>query len=377
MHKLSVLVLNEFDNDSRVKKEAMSLSLHYNVEVMALGKKNLFDCSSDDYGFNVVRVADYNRTSNGVRKKISQILCYIKYFFLTLFALRHSRFVHCNDLNTLPIGVLSRLIFRKVKVVYDAHEYETETIWMKNPFKKKLAKLVEAFLLRFVDGVIVVSDSISEAYSSDYKLPLPVVIKNCPPYSQQLEEDLFRKEFPIEKQSKIFLYQGGLTLGRGVETLLEAFSEPELKDATLIFLGYGYLEDKIKEYASKHSNIYFHDAVLPEVLLNYTASADVGLSLIEDKCLNYRFCLPNKIFEYVQAGLPIIVSDLVEQKKFVDQNGFGFAVDVTNKQSIIEAVLHLTSLDLSELKNKVVNSKEFYCWENESKKLLSLYEQLN
>src|SRR5690606_29915505 len=105
-------------------------------------------------------------------------------------------------------------------------------------------------------------------------------------YVEIEKKDIFREKLGIRPDQKIFLYQGGFTKGRGIEILLETFSQLQDDKKVLVCMGYGPMTAIIQEFATQHASIYFHEAVAPQVLLNYTASADYGISLIEDVCLS-------------------------------------------------------------------------------------------
>jgi len=141
-------------------------------------------------------------------------------------------------------------------------------------------------------------------------------------------------------------------------------------------MGVGQLEYLIQDAAQKYNNIYFHHAVSPGVLLNYTGSADIGISVIEDICLSYKYCLPNKIFEYIMAELPIIVSNLYEMNRFVTQKKIGCVSKENTVDGLIMAINEIINMNYQELKNNVKNLKPIYNWEEQEKILLKLYKEL-
>ncbi|HHH19988.1 MAG TPA: glycosyltransferase, partial [Campylobacterales bacterium] len=186
--------------------------------------------------------------------------------------------------------------------------------------------------------------------------------------------DHFRKKFLIPEDVTVFLYQGALSHGRGILQLVEVFKSID-KKAVVVFMGYGTLEPLIKEASHRYDTIFFHEAVSPDVLLEYTGSADVGLSLIEDTCLSYRYCLPNKMFEYIMVGIPIIVSDLPEMRKVVQEYGVGVIAqngELGLTQVIEEAIL----LSKQAKKESFDRVRREYNWENQEKRLLEVYDAL-
>jgi len=146
-------------------------------------------------------------------------------------------------------------------------------------------------------------------------------------------------------------------------------------DRHLVFLGYGELEGLARDGATRLPNVHFHEAVPPADLLPITAGADVGLCIIEDACLSYFLSLPNKLFEYVSAGLPAVISDFPEMRRLVDDLGVGWPVDVT--ESDIAATLGTISLeDVAERRAAALAGRSSLDWETESAPLVSLYQEL-
>jgi glycosyltransferase involved in cell wall biosynthesis len=284
--------------------------------------------------------------------------------------------VHCHSLSDLPIGVLLKIRKRRVKLVYDAHELETERNGLTG-INKKLDKIKERFLIRFVDHTLVVSDSIADWYRRKYQGGPVTVVKNMPcrngsPYANR-SSSVFRDKFGING-GIVFLYQGALMRGRGIELLLNTFSKVN-GNKHIVFMGYGSYERQIKDFAAKYKNIHFHEAVKPDEVMRYTAGADVGICLIENTCLSYYYSLPNKLYEYTLAGMPVVVSEFPEMSKLIGEleNGWGTPVLEDRLRSLIEKI------DPSSIEAKRRNSikaRERIGWDLEEKKLLAAYQGL-
>lgn len=376
MKKIAVLVLNDYENDSRVRKEVTSLSKDYKVDVYAINS-GLFETEENiSKNIDIYRYIKYIKPSNHYYKKLLQLLTYIKFFFSGLIHLKKYDVVHCNDLETLPIGVVAKIFYKNLSLVYDAHEYETETLWMKNKFKKKIAKQMESICIKYVDKTITVSNAIADEYVKLYNITKPSLVLNTPPYKNIDKKNIFRETFKIAKDKTIFLYQGGLSNGRGIEILLDTFQLIEDEKSVIVFMGYGPLEELVMKSSKEYRNIYFHKAVSPDILLDYTSSADFGISTIEDSCLNYRYCLPNKIFEYLMAGIPVIVSNLLEMKRLVEDNYIGVVANENTPKGLKEAIEAATLLDKEELKQNILKVKEIYNWEKQEKVLLKMYKEI-
>jgi glycosyltransferase involved in cell wall biosynthesis len=272
MKKVILVVLNNFINDSRVQKEAVSLKDGgYDVKVVALHEGALAEHETIQ-GVEVHRIKLKSRSWS--KNKIVQLFKYVEliYKFVRLYG--KADIIHCNDLNTLPLGVVVKTLRnRKAKIVYDAHEYETELNGL-HGIHKKITKIAEKMFIGFADKVLTVGNTIAEEYVRLYGIAKPAIILNAPSYKTIEKKNIFRKTFGIREDQTIFLYQGGLTVGRGIEVLLDTFEAMGNDKGVIVFMGYGYLDKLIKEKAEKNNNIFFHPAVTPDVLLNYTSSWD-------------------------------------------------------------------------------------------------------
>jgi glycosyltransferase involved in cell wall biosynthesis len=191
---------------------------------------------------------------------------------------------------------------------------------------------MERALIGSTEAVIVVNESIAAWYRDAYGLKEVHVIRNIP-YPRSFsggKTSRLREAFGIDHRSLVFLCQGILDEGRGIPILLEAFGRLPL-DRHVVFLGNGPMAEKVRSRALRHPNIHHHPAVPPDVLLEYTAGADVGISLIENVCLSYYYSLPNKVFEYLMSGVPVIVSDFPEMARLVDETGCGWKSSVDTR----------------------------------------------
>lgn len=370
MIKIASVVLNNFTNDSRVLKEGISLQNEgYDITIVALHKEGLEEFEKVE-SIPVHRVK--LKTMNWSKNTVGSLAKYIEWSYHVIKKYRKYDVMHCHDLNALHLGVISKLFNRNLKVIYDAHEYETEVNYLVG-FKQKLARVTERFLIKYADAVITVSDAIADEYVRLYNIPKPYLVLNTPPFKEVEKKDIFRETFSIDKVQTIFLYQGNLSRGRGVEVVLETFKCLDNKNSVIVFMGYGELKNLILEYQKEHDNIYFHEAVNPNILLNYTSSADFGISMIEDICLSYRYCLPNKMFEYIMAGVPVIVSNLPEMKKLVEKYGVGVVAKENSQEALSEAIILASSLDKGHVQKRLNSVKSIYNWEEQERVLISLY----
>jgi glycosyltransferase involved in cell wall biosynthesis len=382
--KVANIVFNPFTNDSRVLKESLSLAKNgYKVEVIAHGDKDLRKIEQKEM-VKVVRLSYLDRKIT--KSKFKKLKIYLQWIKEVIDYTKDFDILHCNDLNTLPVGVIIKKFYNNnVKIVYDAHEFETEINGLKG-FQKTLTKILEKLLIKYANKVITVSEAIANEYKKIYPLiKKPALVLNTPPYKEIAKKDIFRETFDIPKDTTIFLYQGGLSKGRGIEILLDTFKQLSTvpitnnkytNTPTIVFMGYGELEELIKQASKEYKNIYFHPAVSPDILLDYTSSADFGILFYENNCLNHYYCSPNKMFEYLMAEIPVIVSNLYEMKRLTENNHIGVVAKENTPKGLKEAIQEAVKLDKEKLQRNIQRVKEVYNWENQEKVLLKLYKEL-
>jgi glycosyltransferase involved in cell wall biosynthesis len=369
------IVLNNFKHDARVLKETKSLQNNgFKVTLVALHEEPLAEREKIE-NIHVHRIKLITR--GWPKYRLIQFIKYVEFLYRAIKEYKRADIYHCNDLNALPVGVFIKMFLnKKAKVVYDAHEYETERNGTRR-LEKPFLRMLESFLIKRADKVITVSASIALEYVRLYNIPKPALVLNCPAFTEVSPQDIiFRQTFGIRQDQTIFLYQGGLSNGRGIEMLIQAFSGLESDKNVIVFMGYGVLEGQIKEVAEKYPNIFFHQAISPDVLLNYTASADFGVSCIEDSCLSYRYCLPNKIFEYFMVGIPVVASNLFEMKRLVEKHGLGVVAAENTAKGFRDAVSRIHSMDYDQLVGNVASARKIFNWENQEKALLKVYSEL-
>ncbi len=379
--------LTNLKNESRMLKETDTLvkkSIFKKIYIVGLHEGDLKNIELIDEHREINRISLKSRDLP--KNLFFQLIKYMEYLTIILYKYRKKniRVVNVHALGLLPIGVFYKFFFN-VKLIYDAHEYETQTQGLRG-LRKKLASILEKVLIPYCDKTIVVSESIADEYKKLYpKLQRPIVVLNTPAYKEMKKKDIFREKFNIEKDTTIFLYQGGLSRGRGIKILLEVFkglsrypvsNSKSTNTPVIVFMGYGELENLVKEYSKKYENIYFHEAVTPDALLNYTSSADFGILFYENNCLNHYYCSPNKMFEYLMAEIPVIVSNLYEMKSLVESYSIGVVAKVNTPKGLKDAIKQAIKLDKKELQQNIQKAKDIYNWEEQEKVLLDAYKDV-
>jgi glycosyltransferase involved in cell wall biosynthesis len=281
--------------------------------------------------------------------------------------------IHCHDTLVLPIGCMVKL-FTGSKLIYDAHELESRKNGQ-GRILSGLTYLIEKILWRFVDFFITVSPSIVQWYEEKLGPKQNEIILNSPIYMESIKrrphnESYFRKLYEISDEIKIFLYLGIIGKGRGVEMYLNIF-ESEGISSHIVFMGYGDLVDDVINSSKVCNRIHFHPRVEHERVVKISQSADVGLAIIEDVSLSDYYCLPNKLFEYAFAGIPVLASDFPDMKRMIEEYKLGITTKI-DYLSVRDSIIRIQKVGLS------ASDCDLYpiSWQNQSNKLMDVYKSL-
>lgn len=377
MDRKNILFLTHtnIEVDARILKE-MGCLAERGYKVVGLGVRNGMGApktkrtgSFDTYLISLVS-RKLVRLPKLILHSFSLVELTAKMFFFCL--RRKPDLVHCSDTLVLPLGVLIK-IFTGAKVIYDAHELESEKIGLSR-ILSILTLGVEKFLWPWVDALVVVSPSIASWYLTNVGSKEVEVILNSPvlPESSSGRENYLREVFSIPKESKVFLYVGVFAEGRGLDLVVDAFNSPTVR-SSVVFLGYGAMAGKLKEIASASRNIFVHDAVPHESVVPIARSADFGLCFVENVSLSYYFSLPNKLFEYSFSGIPVLASEFPDIKTVIDTYHIG----------------SYCSLDVDSIRGKVISLQESddvarisvaslypLSWKVQEEKLVKLYNKV-
>lgn len=376
MHALHI-TLTELRNESRILKEAISLAQSKTMDAVFISALHADGLLKDESFGPQIQVHRFALTTRKFGKNLLiQLIKYFEFCFrvYTSYRKKGINCINIHSLELLPLGVMLKKCW-KAKLVYDTHELETE----KNGdagMRKKFGKWLERWLIKQVDMTIVVGENIADWYANTYRMPRPVVVLNAPLRRALQYRNHFREQLGIREDQKILLYQGGLALGRGVALILEAFKARTDDKVVAVFMGYGPLHKDIKVVAQSRSNIFYYPAVAPDVVLEYTASADIGISLIENTCLSYYYCMPNKLFEYAMAGIPVLVSNMKEMAALVEKNSMGAVIQEFTPPAINHAIDTLMAQDLMVLRSNAYATASQHAWEVQEATMLQAYAGL-
>lgn len=279
-----------------------------------------------------------------------------------------------NDLDTLLANYLASL-FRKRKLVYDSHEYFTGVPEIINrPFVKASWERIEKWIFPKLKVVYTVNESIAKLYKDQYGKEIKV-LRNV---SNKLEQKSkkTREDLGLPQDKNIIILQGaGINIDRGAEEAVQAMQYVD--NALFLIIGSGDVIDILKEMVTElklNEKVSFLGKLPFCEMMQYTQLADLGLTLDKDTNINYRYSLPNKVFDYIQAGIPVLASNLVEVANVVKSYDVGDIVESHDPLVIAKKMTEM--LDVGKKAMWKVNLKvaaEELCWEKESLKLKEIY----
>jgi len=359
----------------RMTKVAASLKFFDTIQIVGYREQNLPNREIIDQYRTIVRLPSLHRLPKLRGFAVIRYLYWYLWVILS-YARKDVRIIHSNGVEDLLPAIVLKLLHPRSKLIYDAHELETERSGWTN-LNKRIAAWVESKWINKADVVFVVSGLIGQWYQDHYRLKNVNLVRNIAERTKGQVVATFdiRKRIQAAEGDLVFLYQGAFFEGRGLEALVAAFQDLP-QSFHLVLLGYGRLESSLKALAREVSNIHILPPAHPNEILSYTAQADIGLCLIEDTCLSYRYCLPNKLFEYIQAGLPVLVSDLPELSAFVQQNQCGWQV-ACKSEALKAFVLNLDKGKLAEVKSRIAQVADQNSWSLEKRVVERVYTELN
>jgi glycosyltransferase involved in cell wall biosynthesis len=375
-----LLILNEYPPDMRIHKEALTLAAAgFQVRVVALWRADLPEAENHD-AYSVYRLRLRSRRWQG--RLLSPPFKYLEFArcYAAFCRLHPPQIIHAHDAKALPPAWLGARA-QRAALIYDARELETGRNFGSSrvaPLYRWLWPLPERLFIRRANAVITVSEGIAGELSRLYRVPRPHVLVNCPPAQPARASNRLRAELSIPAEMKIALTQGALVAGRGIEPFLQAVQM--LPDVAGVVLGEGPLLPELRRQVESGAlrRVYLPGRVPSDALLSYTASADLGAVLIQNTCRSHYFSLPNKLFECIQARLPVVASDLPDIAALVREYDLGELTNPEDPQAIAAAMRRL--LDdpqrLEQARRNCNRAAALFHWEREGEKLLAIYRGL-
>lgn len=282
--------------------------------------------------------------------------------------------IHANDLDALLAAYIATRSW-KCKIVFDTHEVYTDNFGMASAVLKKLFwSFVESWIIKRVDLVVCVSNAAADYFAAKYNIPKPLVVTNCAK-RQRLHEHEKVKSSYFE-----VLNHGQFYEGRGYDIMVEAAAISRNTQIKYVLRGFGRMEPELRSFVDEKglTNVTFAPPVKTTELIPAARTSHVGLAITVPINLNFKLSVSNKIFEYVSAGLPVIMSDIPEHRYLNDKYNFGIILKENTAECLRDAVM--TMYENEELYREYsANAKrlsEELNWETEFAKLLAIEKQM-
>jgi len=365
--KAIISVINDLVTDQRIDRTASVLA-DMGFEVLMVGRRKFDSPRMPERTYETFRMrllwekgpmfyAEYN----------------IRLFFLLLS--RPAALLVSNDLDTLLPNYLVHKL-KRIPIVYDSHEYFTATPELVNrPKVQRIWKCIEKTIVPKLKSCITVNGSIANLFEQEYHIPFRIV-RNIPRRRAGIRIPA-RAELGLPADKKIVLLQGsGINIQRGAEEAVEAMQY--IDNVLLMIVGGGDVLPILKKEVNEmqlQKKVKFISRQTPENLFGYTANADLGLTIDKDTNINYRFSLPNKLFDYIYAGVPVLATPLVELKKIIEQYQIGDFIDNHDPKHIaykIKSMLQDESHLALYRKNTQKAAAEMN-WETERNTLIEIF----
>ncbi len=258
--------------------------------------------------------------------------------FLRAALARPAAVYHASDLYVLPALAAAARRHRS-KLVLDARElYPHVDATAGKPWARWVWTALERGYLPRTDAVLTVNDSIADRMAATYGIARPIVTHNVPERQEVARTDALRERLGIPASQQIVLYQGLIRAGRGLERLVDAMQD--VPGTALVIIGDGPAKLTLQRHAAEAlgDRAHFLPHIPPDELLRLTASADLGVHVPEPITLSIHLALPNKLFEYLMAGLPVVVADIPEMRRVVEEFDVGLVVDPYDRDALAAAL---------------------------------------
>lgn len=393
MQRIIVSVINDLTTDQRVDKVCSSLkTLGFDVLLVGRKYKN---------SIPINRNYQTHRMNTFFKKgMLSYVEFSIRLFFFLFFKKKH--ILLANDLDTLLPNFLISKIQNK-KLVYDSHELFLEIPELINrPKKQSIWQKIETYILPKLQNTYTVCQSIADYYNEKYKTNFKVV-RNLPVFNSQssvnTKNQSLRKSaqsagntnqqsFPFNHKEESFfplgrlgwatiIYQGAINIGRGLELMIDTMQY--LDNCQFIIVGDGDITKEIKLLINRkkmNDKVILLGKKTPLELKKITPQADLGISIEEDLGLNYHFALPNKIFDYIHANIPILVSDLPEMKQIVLDYQVGEVIQNRDPKLLAQQIQSILKKESNFWNNNLKKATLDLQWQKEEIVLKTIFKNL-
>ncbi|MGB6093407.1 MAG: glycosyltransferase [Moheibacter sp.] len=361
-------VINNYQGDQRVQKQIRSFrKFGFETEVIATdlrGNPKL----DFDYPVQIIRLSNQDG-----------MLMYLEFnrklFGRLMKSVKKGDILLANDLDSLlPNYLISKI--KKVPVVFDSHEIFSELPSLTGrKFKKKSWKMLESSLVPRLKHFYTVSEGYADWFEKEYG-NRPEIIMNVPEIQTENNNRL-QIELPQTKENqKILIYQGAINISRGIDKMILAMEK--IESAQLWIIGNGPKKEEYQKLTSEKgldSKVIFISAVPPDQLKLITPKADLGFSLEEDLGISYRYALPNKIFDYMHAGVPVLGTDLPDIKRTIENYKIGRTVSDHTPEQIAKTANEMLAEGKEIYSENLRKATPVFNWSNEEKKLEKIFSE--
>ncbi len=285
-----------------------------------------------------------------------------------------------NDLDTLLANYSVSKFKPFSRLVYDSHEYFTEVPELIHRKKvKQIWETIEAWIFPKLKTIYTVNSSIAKLYADKYQKEIKVV-RNISPSWEPVNLKS-KKELGIPENKNLIILQGaGINIDRGAEEAIQAMTLVE--NTVLMIVGDGDVVFQLKTYVIDNQlvdKVLFFDKRPYNEMMNFTYYADLGLTLDKPTNINYRYSLPNKVFDYIQAETPIIGTNLIEISKILSEYGVGEIIEEFTPENLALLINSIFSSEskLVNLKANCSKARKVLNWESEIEILKEIYSSID
>lgn len=369
--KAIVSVINDLSTDQRVHKVCSFLT-DQGYDVLLVGRKKRDSVPLNQRSYSTKRMVLLFE-----KGALFYAFFNLRLFFFLLF--RKSQLLLSNDLDTLlPNSIIARL--KGIPLVYDSHEYFTEVPeLLSRPKVRRIWERIEQYTFPKLKTVYTVNRSIADKYEHKYQIPVQVV-RNVSPLWKPASVPT-KHELGIPENKRLLIMQGaGLNIDRGIEEAIAMMHH--LNDTVLMLVGDGDIIPAMKQRVQAEQltdKVLFFGKRPYAELMFFTVHADLGLSLDQPTNPNYEFSLPNKVFDYMHAGTPIVCSNVVEVANLVRQHDLGLVLTDYSPEHMAERIENLLSdaERMLELKRNCEKAALVENWEKETEILQRIYANVH
>lgn len=370
MIDICMLVTSDLTRDPRVQKEA-NTAHEGGYKIVVLCR----ECEGEVMPYRVDAL-DIERPERRIQKYIERIRFNLS--LINKVRKYKPKLIHANDLDTLPGGFIAAKL-TGAKLLFDGHELYSSVGRDVGKLGQQLLFVLEKLLVRQADAVVTVSDNLADAMAVDMGIEKPYVVLNAVPYvdTSGMTPKEWTKQFGGKK---IVLWHGKYVKNRSLhEAIMAAKYLPD--DVALVFRGYGPLEDELRQFVKEQGlteKVHFVPPVAMFDLVEYAVGADIGLFPCDPTLLSIQYAAPNKIFEYIMAGLPCVATDTAEVRRILSKYSLGETFRPNDSEDMANVIVEMLSKgeELEKIKVRSLKAARDYSWDLEGEKLMNIYGEL-